>query len=85
MKKSQKVILDGEEVIVLIHNVESTEEAIAILDKAQPLDANDINEYEGTRFLHLNAGLGYKDVVKFTKDSTRAGASTSCVAEYEEF
>jgi predicted DNA-binding antitoxin AbrB/MazE fold protein len=85
MKKVQKVLLDGEQVIVVIHNVESTEEALDILDAAQPLDANDINEYEGTKFLHLNSGIGYKGEVKFTKDTKRAGASTTCVAAWEEF
>lgn len=83
-KFSQKTILDGEVVIVMAHNVETKEEALDVIENAQPLCSDDITEYEGVKFLHLNTGLGI-DKLKFTKDRTRAGASTSCVGEYEEF
>ena len=65
-------------VIVMVHNVETREEAIALLEKAQPLNAADIQEYEGNKFLHLNSGLGFGNDITFTKDAAEAGASTSC-------
>jgi hypothetical protein len=82
MKFAQKVRLDGEDVIVMVHNVEDKEEAIALLDKAQPLSSDDIQEYNGTKFLHLNSGLGYGSKIAFTKDASAAGASTACEGEW---
>jgi hypothetical protein len=82
MKFAQKVRLDGEDVIVMVHNVEDKEEAIALLDKAQPLSSDDVQEYNGTRFLHLNSGLGYGKKITFTKDSSLAGATTACEGEW---
>lgn len=69
-------------VIVMVHNVEDREEAIAVLEKAQPLNAGDIQEYEGNKFLHLNSGLGYADKLSFTKDAKEAGSTTSCIGEW---
>jgi hypothetical protein len=69
-------------VIVMVHNVEDKDEAIDLLEKAMPLNAADIQEYEGNKFLHLNSGLGFADKISFTKTAADAGSSTSCIGEW---
>ena len=80
MKFSQKVLLDDQLVIVMVHNVEDREEAKAILKKAQPLSALDVQEFNGINFLHLNAGLGFDGDINFTKEASKAGLSGTIVA-----